>query len=86
MQDYYFLGQSAVHIGNVTPNSSVSSATTPNGTISTVNGVGGFNTQPPTPNSSNSNGCPSSMSEEHRLAFKQWHYCIQLGILMILTL
>lgn len=40
---------------------------------------GSANNQPPTPTSSNQSTTGSTMNEEHKLALKQWHYCIQLA-------
>lgn len=43
------------------------------------NNNGVSNNQPATPNSSNQVATGNTMNEEHKLALKQWHYCIQLA-------
>lgn len=40
---------------------------------------GSANNQPPTPTSSSQSATGSTMNEEHKLALKQWHYCVQLA-------
>lgn len=40
---------------------------------------GSANNQPPTPTSSSQSTTGSTMNEEHKLALKQWHYCVQLA-------
>ena len=55
---------------NNTPNSSSTSANTANGTV---------NNQPSTPNSNSQPTTGTVMSEEHKLAQKQWHYCTLLA-------
>lgn len=40
---------------------------------------GSANNQSPTPTSSSQSTTGSTMNEEHKLALKQWHYCIQLA-------
>ena len=66
---------------------SSNSGATANGTIPSsgqsamTNGV--VNAQPSTPNSNSTPGSQcahgTSMTEDHKLALKQWHYCIQLA-------
>lgn len=43
------------------------------------NSNGSTNNQPPTPTSSNQPVTGNTMNEEHKLALKQWHYCVQLA-------
>lgn len=43
------------------------------------NSNGSTNNQPPTPTSSSQPISSSTMNEEHKLALKQWHYCVQLA-------
>lgn len=90
LQDYYHLGNQQQHgTGNssggngatangTTSSSSSSSGVTANGTGSgtpTSNGLGSGR-----PASPGSGGClGAQMNEEQKLAFKQWHYCVQLG-------
>ncbi|XP_020279147.1 mediator of RNA polymerase II transcription subunit 12 isoform X2 [Pseudomyrmex gracilis] len=50
-------------------NNSGNNANNSNGTVIT---------QPPTPTSSNQQTTGNTMNEEHKLALKQWHYCVQL--------
>lgn len=42
------------------------------------NGNGTAINQPPTPTSINQQTTGNTMNEEHKLALKQWHYCVQL--------
>jgi len=48
-----------------------------NSSNNTSNGTG--NNQPSTPTSSSQSATGSTMNEEHKLALKQWHYCVQLA-------
>lgn len=61
------------------PASGVSSNGTANNQCASINGV---NVQPSTPSSNANSGMCSSdnfMKEEHKVALKQWNYCLQLG-------
>lgn len=50
-----------------------------NGNNAASNSNGSANNQPPTPTSSSQPATGTTMNEEHKLALKQWHYCIQLA-------
>lgn len=95
LQEYYHMGNQSVNTSNnnsTTNNSSISNGTagTNNSSSSnnsnnnvninnTSNSNGSANNQPPTPTSSSQPATGSTMNEEHKLALKQWHYCVQLA-------
>ncbi|KAL0122583.1 hypothetical protein PUN28_007349 [Cardiocondyla obscurior] len=66
---------------NNSNNNSSNTTSSVNNSNSTSNNAsnGSTNNQPPTPTSSNQSTTGSTMNEEHKLALKQWHYCIQLA-------
>lgn len=64
---------------NGTSNGSCSSNTQNNTVTSTSTTNGSTNNQPPTPNSNSQSTTNSVMNDEHKLAFKQWHYCTMLA-------
>jgi len=95
LQEYYHMGNHIVNTGNNngTTNNSCSNSNGTIGTNNTsnnsnnnnnVNGNnisnsnGSANNQPPTP-TSNQPVMSTIMNEEHKLALKQWHYCVQLA-------
>ncbi|XP_014477352.1 PREDICTED: mediator of RNA polymerase II transcription subunit 12 [Dinoponera quadriceps] len=91
VQEYYHMGNhvASANNNNSTPNNSCSSNGTTgtnnsnNNTNSNVsnasNSNGSANNQPATPTSSGQPVTGSAMNEEHKLALKQWHYCVQLA-------
>ncbi len=94
LQDYYHLGShptSSSNVNSAVANGSANSSNvstggatssgTPNSQTATTNGI---NVQPSTPTSTATSGTSStnssnSMTEEQKLALKQWNYCLQLG-------
>ncbi|XP_032668438.1 mediator of RNA polymerase II transcription subunit 12 isoform X2 [Odontomachus brunneus] len=95
VQEYYHMGNhvASTNNNNSTPNNSCSNNGTTgtnnsNNSSSNNNNVnnsnasnsnGSTNNQPPTPTSSSQPISGSTMNEEHKLALKQWHYCVQLA-------
>lgn len=72
---------SSSNIGSCGNNSTTMNGTTASSNQgATANGIS--NAQPATPNSVSNNNVTANatpaMSDEHKLAFKQWHYCAQL--------
>lgn len=95
VQEYYHMGNHVANTNNNngTPNNSCNSNgttgtnnsnnnTSNNSNVNnnnTSNSNGATNNQPLTPTSSSQPATGSTMNEEHKLALKQWHYCIQLA-------
>ncbi|XP_014230379.1 mediator of RNA polymerase II transcription subunit 12-like isoform X1 [Trichogramma pretiosum] len=80
LHDYYLLNTGSNHGSSAISNgSNAPSLPTSNGTTPTSNGISGCPNLPTNVNSSTSNSSSGSMSEEHQLAFRQWHYCNQLA-------
>lgn len=70
---------------NTTTNANNSSSNTNNNNSNNNNSGNNANNnngtvinQPPTPTSSSQHATGNAMNEEHKLALKQWHYCVQL--------
>ncbi|XP_034195865.1 mediator complex subunit kohtalo [Osmia lignaria lignaria] len=91
LQEYYYLNNyitNSISNNGIANNSCNSNGTGSNNSNNnsnsnvnnnTTNNNGVVNNQPATPNSSNQVTTGNVMNEEHKLALKQWHYCVQLA-------
>ncbi|XP_076661232.1 mediator complex subunit kohtalo [Halictus rubicundus] len=90
LQEYYYInihGTNSISNNGITNNScngsssGSSNSNNSNNTVnnSTSNNNGVPNNPPTTPNSNNQTAPGNAMNEEHKLALKQWHYCVQLA-------
>lgn len=65
--------------GNNTGNNSSNNNSNNNVSNNTNSNNGVANNQPATPNSNNQVITGNAINEEHKIALKQWHYCVQLA-------
>ncbi|KAL6442397.1 hypothetical protein ACFW04_002558 [Cataglyphis niger] len=94
LQEYYHMGNHVANTSNnnsttnnsctsngtaVTNNNSNNNNSNNNNVNNASNNNNSINNQPPTPTSSSQPVTGNTMNEEHKLALKQWHYCVQLA-------
>lgn len=91
LQEYYYINSHVTNStsnngitnnscnGNSSGNNNSNNNSNNNVNCNTNNNNGTATNQPTTPNSNNQATSGSTMNEEHKLALKQWHYCVQLA-------